>query len=128
MENLLTLLSSRSVSLQLYIVQVILILSWCKLSGKKSLKKVGLNGLAVVMISLILYHELVIHSLFLLFWIGLFFFFPLGFWARVCHCADNLDRDLREKLCGSGFVEGFWNVVLFGCGFLSRFAWNFTEA
>lgn len=128
MENLLTLLSSRSVSLQLYIVQVILILSWCKLSGKKSLKKVGLNGLAVVMISLILYHVSNSFSVpVVLDWFGVFFF-PLGFWARVCHCANNLDRDLREKLCGSGFVEGFWNVVLFGCGFLSRFAWNFTEA
>lgn len=128
MENLLTLLSSRSVSLQLYIVQVILILSWCKLSGKKSLKKVGLNGLAVVMISLILYHVSNSFSVpVVLDWFGVFFF-PLGFWARVCHCANNLDRDLREKLCGSGFVEGFWNVVLFGCGFLSRFSWNFTEA
>lgn len=79
MENLLTLLSSRSVSLQLYIAQVILILSWCKLSGKKSLKKVGLNGLGVVMISLILYPEFIIHSLFLfLFDCGFFFSLVFG--------------------------------------------------
>lgn len=79
MENLLTLLSSRSVSLQLYIVQVILILSWCKLSGKKSLKKVGLNGLAVVMIPLILYHVSNSFSVpVVLNWFG-FFFPPLVF-------------------------------------------------
>lgn len=48
MENLLILLSSQNASLQLYIVRVILILSWCKHSGKKSLRKVGLNEQGVV--------------------------------------------------------------------------------
>lgn len=111
MENLLTLLSSQNVSLQLYIVQVILILSWCRLSGKKSLKKVGLNGVGGVMVSLILYHELVIRSLFLLVLI-VWGFFPLVFGLKFTIVQTTLIEIWRKS-----FVAGVCCGVL-GCGFV----------
>lgn len=116
MENLLTLLSSQNVSLQLYIVQVILILSWCRLSGKKSLKKVGLNGVGGVMVSLILYHELVICSLFLLVLI-VWGFFPLVFGLKFTIVQTTLIEIWRKS-----FVAGVCCGVL-GCGFV--YLWVF---